>query len=200
MSTPTDMRRRLHFEPPPRLLAGLDATVNALGGWFRRRAAVATGLRTEAEKIAAQEGEYRVLSDFHLQRRLLEFREQFRRGGRGCENLRSFALAAIREAADRQLGLRPFVVQLMGALALDRGFLAEMATGEGKTLTAGLAGVLAGWTQRPCHVVTVNDYLVERDAAWMRPLYTFAVCAPGVSPRRCPRRIARRITRRTSPM
>src|SRR5260370_4800566 len=48
-----------------------------------------------------------------------------------------------------------------------------MATGEGKTLTAGLAAVLAGWTRRPCHIVTVNDYLVERDADWIRPLYTF---------------------------
>jgi preprotein translocase subunit SecA len=76
-------------------------------------------------------------------------------------------------ASDRQLGLRPFSVQLMGALALHRGFLAEMATGEGKTLTAGLAGVLAGWTKRPCHIVTVNDYLVARDSDWLRALYSF---------------------------
>src|SRR5262249_51097562 len=104
---------------------------------------------------------------------LLEFREHFRRGGPHCQRLTIPALAAIREAADRQLGLRPFLVQLMGALALHRGYLAEMATGEGKTLTAGLAAVLAGWTGRPCHIVTVNDYLVERDAVWMNGLYSF---------------------------
>ena len=61
----------------------------------------------------------------------------------------------------------------MGVLALHRGHLAEMATGEGKTLTAGLAGVLAGWTKHPCHIVTVNDYLVQRDAERMEPLYHF---------------------------
>jgi len=83
------------------------------------------------------------------------------------------ALAAIREAADRRTGMRPFPVQLMGALALHRGYLAEMATGEGKTLTAGLAAILAGWTKRPCHIVTVNDYLVQRDAEWLEPLYHF---------------------------
>src|SRR5204862_2735109 len=83
------------------------------------------------------------------------------------------ALAAVREAAHRCVGLRAFPVQLMGALALHRGQLAEMATGEGKTLTAGLAAVLAGWTKRPTHIVTVNDYLAQRDADWLRPLYTF---------------------------
>src|SRR6185437_12202093 len=82
-------------------------------------------------------------------------------------------LAAIREAADRKLGLRPFPVQLMGALALHCGYLADMATGEGKTLTAGLAAILAGWTKHPCYVVTVNDYLVERDAEGVEPLYHF---------------------------
>src|SRR5262249_11218730 len=104
---------------------------------------------------------------------LLEFREHFRRGGPHCQRLTIPALAAIREAADRQLGLRPFLVQLMGALALHHGCLAEMAAGEGKTLTAGLAAVLAGWTKRPCHIVTVNDYLVQRDAEWLEPLYHF---------------------------
>ncbi len=67
----------------------------------------------------------------------------------------------------------------MGALALHRGYLVEMATGEGKTLTAGLAAVLAGWTKRPCHVMTVNDYLVQRDAEWLEPLLSFLRCARG---------------------
>jgi preprotein translocase subunit SecA len=129
-------------------------------------------LKLDADAVVAQEREWIGLSDAHLQKRLLEFREQFRRGGKNSENLIS-ALAAIREAADRKLGLRPFPVQLIGALTLHRGYLAEMATGEGKTLTAGLAAVLAGWTKHPCHIVTVNDYLVQRDAEWLEPLYHF---------------------------
>ena len=173
MNTPTDAYRRLHFEAPPQLLAGLDGAVNRLAGKFRRRARVAMDLRSQAEAVGALAAQFKLLTDFHLHQRLMEMRGQFRRGGRELEHTLPMALAAIREAADRKLGLRPFVVQLMGALALQRGNLAEMATGEGKTLTAGLAAVLAGWTRQPCHIVTVNDYLVERDAEWMRPLYTF---------------------------
>jgi preprotein translocase subunit SecA len=67
--------------------------------------------------------------------------------------------------------MRPYVVQLAGALALYKGYVAEMATGEGKTLTAALAATLRGWIGRPCHIVTVNDYLAARDAKWMEPLY-----------------------------
>jgi preprotein translocase subunit SecA len=81
--------------------------------------------------------------------------------------------------SDRQVGLRPFPVQLAGALALHHGYLAEMATGEGKTLTAGLAAVLSGWTKRPCHIITVNDYLVRRDEEWLKPLYQFCGVSVG---------------------
>ena len=172
-ATPSETSRRLQFLPPAPLLKGLDSRVDGLVGIYRRRARVVAELRREAEEIDARAGEWKSLDSFHLRQKLLEFRERFRRGGRDVEPLLPQALAAIREAAARQLGLRPFVVQLMGALALHRGCLAEMATGEGKTLTAGLAAVLAGWTRRPCHIVTVNDYLVERDARWMGELYTF---------------------------
>jgi preprotein translocase subunit SecA len=173
MLTPTQSYRRLEFRPPPRLLKGIDARVNAVFGLFERRGGILSRLREQADETDAQAADWVSLDDYHLHERLMEFRDRFRRGGKDVETLLVPALAAIREAADRKLGLRPFNVQLMGALALQRGFLAEMATGEGKTLTAGLAAVLAGWTRRPCHIVTVNDYLVERDADWMRPLYTF---------------------------
>ncbi len=159
-------------------------------GLYERRAAVLAQLRQQAEQVDALAGEYLALHDYQLHQRLMELRDQFRRGGRNVDRELRPALAAIREAADRKLGLRPFLVQIMGALALHRGYLAEMATGEGKTLTAGLAAVLAGWTRRPCHIVTVNDYLVERDAAWMRPLYGFCgvregwVAAPMAPPDR----------------
>ena len=75
------------------------------------------------------------------------------------------AFALVREASQRSLGMRPFDVQLMGAAALFAGKLSEMQTGEGKTLTAGLAACIAGVAGLPVHVVTVNDYLAERDAA-----------------------------------
>jgi len=130
-------------------------------------------LLRQAAAVDALAGEWLELTDHDLQTRLLELRQQFRRDGEVPEELQLRALAAIREAADRKLGMRPFPVQLAGALALHRGLLAEMATGEGKTLTAGLAAIFAGWARRPCHVVTVNDYLVERDSEWLRPLYTF---------------------------
>src|SRR6202789_2059213 len=172
LATPTHDYRRSDYRVPPRPLAGLDALVDGLIGKFKRSGGVLDSLKREAEAIVAQEREWASLPDAVLQRRLLELRGQFRRGNAHPE-LVITALAGLREAADRKLGLRPFPVQLMGALALHRGYLVEMATGEGKTLTAGLAAVLAGWTKRPCHVMTVNDYLVQRDAEWLEPLYHF---------------------------
>jgi preprotein translocase subunit SecA len=173
LAIPAHDYRRSDYRVPPRPFTGLDAFVNRLIGHYRRRPGLLESLRRDANAILAEEGQWAEVTDAVLQRRLLEFRVHFRRGGRTAAQAVFPALAAIREAADRRLGLRPFPVQLMGALALDRGYLAEMATGEGKTLTAGLAAVLAGWTKRPCHVVTVNDYLVQRDAEWLEPLYHF---------------------------
>jgi preprotein translocase subunit SecA len=154
-------------------LKGLDAGVNALFGIYHRRSGILGHFKRQAEEIEALAPELAHLSDHLLQERLRKYREIFRRGGRRKEEILMPALAAIREAADRKLGLRPFGVQLMGALAMHNGCLAEMATGEGKTLTAGLSATLAGWTRRPCHIITVNDYLVQRDAEWLKPLYTF---------------------------
>lgn len=173
MLPPSHDYHRLEFRPPPRPFRGLDAVVNGFVGSYQRRAKVLESLRRDAEAVEAQAKAWKELSDHELQARLLEFRAVFRRGGKSAEEQLLSGLAAIREAADRKLGLRPFRVQLMGALALHRGFLAEMATGEGKTLTASLAAILAGWSGRPCHVVTVNDYLVQRDAEWLEPLYHF---------------------------
>ena len=80
-------------------------------------------------------------------------------------------MAITREACWRAIGKRPFPVQIMGALAMCEGLIAEMATGEGKTLTAALAASLWGWAGKPVHVITVNDYLVQRDAEEMGPIY-----------------------------
>jgi preprotein translocase subunit SecA len=81
------------------------------------------------------------------------------------------SLAVIEEFVQRTIGIRPYMVQVLGALGLHKGYLTEMATGEGKSLTATLPAILAAWTGRPCHIVTVNDYLANRDAVEMKPLY-----------------------------
>ena len=147
MLTPTHDYRRLDYRVPPRVLAGLDAMVNRGVGIYQRRAQRVAKLREDAERIVHDEARWRELPDASLHERLMEFRGTFRRGGKLADEIVLGALGAIREASRRELGLHPFPVQLMGALALHRGFLAEMATGEGKTLTAGLAAVLAGWTE-----------------------------------------------------
>jgi preprotein translocase subunit SecA len=164
---------------PRKITAGLDALVDRAVGAARRRRSVIAALRAEAEQVSAHSDSFRVLSEAALKSKLDEYRQWYRRRGRAGDARLPEALAAIREAAERQVGLRPFNVQLMGALALRRGFLAEMATGEGKTLTATLPAILAGWTQRPCHIVTVNDYLAQRDAEWLRPLYQFCGVSVG---------------------
>lgn len=164
---------RLGHEPAP-LPKGLDALVQGWIGRWQRRTARGRRLAGEAEAVDHLAREYADLSNTALRERLREFRSQMRRGGRGAAAHLIPSLAALREAAARTVGLRPFGVQLIGALALHRGWLAEMATGEGKTLTAGLAATLGGWRGFPFHLVTVNDYLVERDATWLKPLYEFA--------------------------
>jgi preprotein translocase subunit SecA len=173
MTTPAADYHRTAHRVPERPWRGLDAAVNWCVGQYQRRGGQLRELLAQAAQIDSLAGDYAGLRDHDLQERLAGFREHFRREPQPREEMLQAALAAIREAAHRCLGLRAFPVQLAGALALHRGWLAEMATGEGKTLTAGLAAVLAGWTKRPVHIITVNDYLAQRDADWLRPLYTF---------------------------
>src|SRR5579863_9825350 len=118
-----DYRRTAHRVPPPPL-TGLDAAVNSLIGRRRRAPATLRALEEQAALVTRHERAFVELSDHDLQLRLLEFRSLFRRGGRLPSSVLAEALAAIREAADRQLGLRPFPVQITGALALHRGYLA----------------------------------------------------------------------------
>jgi preprotein translocase subunit SecA len=129
-----------------------------------------TGLRKVAAKIGHRGKSLTGLDDKRLANLLVDLRRQFRR--RGLSDLlciRAFAL--IREVAWRTMGLRHYDVQLMGAWAMLKGRLAEMDTGEGKTLTATLAAATAALAGIPVHVLTVNEYLVQRDAATMGPLY-----------------------------
>lgn len=156
-------------DTPPR---GLDALVDGVAGRWRRRAGQIDRLRTEAEEVERLAAKWSRLSDGQLRERIQPLRERFRRGAHQDVETLLEALAAVREVAYRRLGERPYPVQLMGALALHRGWLAEMATGEGKTLTAGVAAVLIAWRGVPFHLITVNDYLAERDAGWMEPLFS----------------------------
>lgn len=161
------------YRKPKPLSKGLDSLVHGCIGSCQRRVPETNRLLREAERIAALEPVWNGLRDHDLRERLAGFRAQARREGRLDEATMRDALAAVREAARRTLGLHPYPVQLAGALALHHGRLAEMATGEGKTLTAGVAGVLRAWVKPCLHVVTVNDYLAERDADRLRPFYEF---------------------------
>jgi preprotein translocase subunit SecA len=173
VDTPTSDYRRTGHRVPERPYQGLDAAVNWVIGRFQRRVSRRQELLLRGEQVDVLAPQFAGLDSHALQQKLLEFRDHFRREPSPADAVLLPALAAVREAAERCVGLRAFPVQLSGALALQGGWLAEMATGEGKTLTAGLAAVLAGWTKRPTHIVTVNDYLAARDAEWLRPLYTF---------------------------
>ena len=132
---------------------------------FRRTVALVNGL----------EAEISALSDESLTAKTTEFKERFQ-NGESLDALLPEAFAVVREAAKRTLGMRHFDVQLMGGQALHEGRVAEMKTGEGKTLVATLPVYLNAIAGRGVHVVTVNDYLARRDAEWMGPIYTL----PGI--------------------
>jgi len=125
-----------------------------------------------ADRVLAHEKDLTDLSDAKLKEAGTLLRERFLRSRDTREDLLR-AFAVVREAAFRQNGEKHFKVQVAGALALQAGCIAEMATGEGKTLTATLAATVAGWRGRGCHVITVNDYLAKRDAEWMGRIYGF---------------------------
>ncbi|MCE5278441.1 MAG: hypothetical protein ABFD92_07120 [Planctomycetaceae bacterium] len=126
----------------------------------------------QADAVLAMEKSFAELTDAKLAEQARHFRELFRRNRQKKPDLLA-AFAVIREVAFRQLGERPYRVQVAGALAIEAGCIAEMATGEGKTLTATMPATIAGWRGRGCHVITVNDYLAKRDAEWMSKVYRF---------------------------
>ncbi len=129
-------------------------------------------LRAEVQKINALEPEFERLSDEELRAKTGEFRERLERGA-ALDDVLHEAFAAVREAAKRTLGQRHFDVQLIGGIVLHQGKIAEMKTGEGKTLVATLPAYLNALLGRGVHVVTVNDYLARRDAEWMGEIYRF---------------------------
>ncbi len=132
------------------------------------------------EQINALEGEFEKLSDDELRAKTDEFRKRHREEGESLDKLLPEAFAAVREAAKRTLGQRHYDVQLIGGMVLHEGKIAEMKTGEGKTLVATLAVYLNALPGRGVHVVTVNDYLARRDAEWMGQIYEFLGLTVGV--------------------
>lgn len=136
--------------------------------------------RRTVEQINALEPSLEPLSDEQLRGKTQEFRERIAKG-EALDDLLPEAFAVVREASKRVMRMRHFDVQLMGGMALHQGKIAEMRTGEGKTLTATLPVYLNALTGKGVHVVTVNDYLANRDAQWMGKLYNFLGLTVGVN-------------------
>src|SRR5687767_5629476 len=127
-------------------------------------------LADQAAYIATLEPDFESLSDEELAAKTVEFRERIDNGESPSELLFE-AYAAVREAAKRSVGMRHFDVQVMGAIVLHEGDIAEMKTGEGKTLVATMPLYLNALSGGNVHLVTVNDYLANRDTEWMAPVY-----------------------------
>ncbi len=131
------------------------------------------------DKILGLEEEYKALSDEELRHKTVEFKERLA-NGETLDDILPEAFAACREAGDRVLGMRHFPVQLIGGIILHQGRIAEMKTGEGKTLVATLPAYLNGLSGKGVHIVTVNDYLAKRDSEWMGKLYRFMGLSVGL--------------------
>jgi len=163
------LEQRISDKPLPKGLdAAWDAGMGLVGRFLPRR----QKFLRRAEKVLVQEKHFFQMTDAKLREAAGELREIFRRRRDNRSDLeRAFAL--VREVAVRQIGESPFPVQIAGAFALESGCIVEMATGEGKTLTATMPATVAGWRGQGCHIITVNDYLAERDAKWMGRIYRF---------------------------
>jgi preprotein translocase subunit SecA len=137
------------------------------------------GYNKSVARTNALEDSFKALSDEQLKSKTDEFRQRLA-GGESVADLLPDAFAAVREASRRTLGMRHFDVQLIGGMVLHQGKIAEMRTGEGKTLVATLPAYLNALPAKGVHVVTVNEYLAQRDADWMGPIYRFLGLTVGV--------------------
>ena len=153
-----------------RIHRGIDGIANRWVARARHARLNMAYLRREAEAVDAMDQQWRDLAESALDSRVTEVRESFARREPTPDQIR-VALATVREVARRERGEHPYVVQLMGVLGLFHGQIVEMVTGEGKTLVGAVAATMLGWLRRPVHVVTVNDYLAERDADMQGGIY-----------------------------
>ncbi len=143
-------------------------------------------IQPTVDKILGLEDTYKALSEEELKGKTAEFQQRLGQG-ETLDDLLPEAFAAVREAADRVLGMRPYPVQLIGGIVLHQGRIAEMKTGEGKTLVAILPCYLNALTGKGVHVVTVNEYLAKRDSEWMGKVYRYmglsvGLVIPGMTP------------------
>ena len=135
--------------------------------------------RKIADRVNELEPQFHAMSDAELQGQTAKFRERHQ-NGESLDDLLPEAFASVREESQRTIGQRHFDVQLVGGIALHKGTIAEMKTGEGKTLVSTLAGYLNAIEGEGVHIVTVNDYLAKRDSEWMGRIYHFMGMSVGL--------------------
>jgi preprotein translocase subunit SecA len=153
-----------------------------LGGMFSEEARELKKLEKTADQVIAHEAAMKALSDDELRDKTRQYKERLAKG-ETLDDLLPEAFATAREAAYRVIGEKPYKVQIEGSVAMHRGDIAEMKTGEGKTLTATMAVYLNALEGKGVHVITVNEYLAGRDAAWMGEIYRFLGMTVGVNKR-----------------
>lgn len=173
----TDNYRLTSLKRIKKIPTGLDAFVLRLSGKIKERPTIRRKFLNAARRIDALGKSFAALEVSELKKRLADVREKFKRPVK--DDVLENAFALVQESVFRVLGYRPYVEQMAGTLALYNGYIAEMSTGEGKTVTAAMCGVVRGWSGRPCHVITANDYLASRDAQIMSGLYNFCGVSVG---------------------
>lgn len=172
-AAPRKEARRTEIRAVEPVLSGLDGWVHDLVGRWKSKSVQSDELWETAGTVELKFHELSELSERQLRSELRAMREQVRRQGVRWSEQVGMALPIVAEAARRSLGLTAYRTQLMGALGIGSGSLVEMATGEGKTLTIALAAAIAGFTGKPCHVITANDYLATRDAEDLSRFYDY---------------------------
>ena len=136
-------------------------------------------IRPIVDRVLSLEDKYKAMSDRQLQEQTPALKARLA-AGETLDDILPDAFAVCREAADRVLGMRPFPVQVLGGVVLHQGRIAEMKTGEGKTLVATLPAYLNALEGKGVHIVTVNDYLAKRDSEWMGKVYRFLGLSVGL--------------------
>ena len=154
------------------LPTGLDYFYDATCGFIAKLMPRKRKFLSQAKKVLALEAKYSELSEEDLKVEIYKLKEVFLLQ-KDNKKITIEAFAVIREVCFRTLQMKPYKVQVAGGLAINAGFVAEMATGEGKTLTATMPGVVAGWRGKGCHIMSSNSYLAARDAEEMRPVYEY---------------------------
>src|SRR5699024_691216 len=154
---------------------------NILRKWIESDRRELRRINKIANKVESYADQMAALSDDQLKAKTAEFKKRVQEQGEDLDHLLPEAFAVAREGAKRVLGLYPFHVQIMGGIVLHEGNIAEMKTGEGKTLTATMPVYLNALSGKGVHVITVNEYLSERDAEEMGQLYNWLGCSVGVN-------------------